>query len=125
MKRSNSEPAPGLGARLAERPPGCGYGGNGKPDVRRFCHDRGYLPQYVYGWLKGRVPRMRNLDKLARDLRTSRAWLLFGDASGGRDVERPAGSGLIDLEQVRAVTERLVHLEADAGALPGGLPPPP
>ena len=117
MKRSNSEPAPGLGARLAERLQGCGYWRNGKPDVRRFCHDRGYLPQYVYGWLKGRVPRMRNLDKLARDLRTSRAWLLFGDASGGRDVERPAGSGLIDLEQFRAVTERLVHLEAELDAV--------
>ena len=46
-----------------------------------------------------------------------RSWLLFGDTAGGRDLERPAASGLIDLEQFGALTERLVQLEAELDAV--------
>ena len=117
MKRSNSgDAASGLGARIAERLEACGYWRNAKPDVSRFCNENRYLPQYVYGWLKGRVPSRRNLDKLARDLRTTHAWLLFGDASAGQHLERPAAAGLINLEDFRELTERLVLLEAELDA---------
>ncbi len=117
MKRSNFREAHGPGIRIAERLEILGYWRNGKPDVRRFCHDRGYLPQYIYGWLKGRVPSSRNLEKLARDLQTTRAWLLFGDAAGGGHAEHPALPGIIDLEGFRGLTERLAHLEAELDAV--------
>lgn len=117
MERSNFRKAHGPGSRIAERLETLGYWRNGKPDVRRFCHDKGYLPQYIYGWLKGRVPSRRNLEKLARDLQTTSAWLLFGDAAGKGSTEHPASAGIIDLEGFRGLTERLAHLEAELDAV--------
>ena len=120
MKRSNptkTPRTPRLGTRIAERFEKLGYWRKGKPDVRRFCHENRYLPQYVYGWLKDRVPSMRNLEKLARDLQTTSAWLLFGDAAGADRAEHPAPAGIIDLEGFRGLTERLAQLEAELDAV--------
>ena len=120
MKRSNptkTPRTPRLGTRIAERFEKLGYWRKGKPDVRRFCHENRYLPQYVYGWLKDRVPSMRNLEKLARDLQTTSAWLLFGDAAGADRAEHPAPAGIIDLEGFRGLTERLAQLESKVKAM--------
>ena len=41
---------------------------DGRPDVGRFCREKGYLPQSVYAWLARAQPRLRATRKLATDL---------------------------------------------------------
>lgn len=56
------------------------YVKSGRPDVAKFCLEKGYLTQSVYGWLsKSIVPSYDNLLRLAKDLETSACWLLLGD----------------------------------------------
>lgn len=52
---------------------------DGGPDAMRFCREKGYLSQYVYEWLKGRVPGEENLTRLAKDFGVSKVWLRYGD----------------------------------------------
>ena len=68
-----------IGKRIESRLQALGYWKNGRPDVSRFCREKGYLPQYVYAWLKGRVPQFENLIRLGADLKVAPVWLLFGD----------------------------------------------
>ncbi len=56
-----------------------GYVKRDKPDIARFCLERDYRPQYIYAWLKGRLPRSGHLERLAGDLGVSPAWLMFGE----------------------------------------------
>ena len=70
---------PGTEKRIRSRLEALGYWKEGRPDVSRFCREKGYLPQYVYAWLNGRVPVSANLIRLAADLAVPPAWLLFGD----------------------------------------------
>ncbi len=67
-----------LGERLRARLKLSGYWKKGRPDLVRFCREKGYRHQYLYAWMKGRVPGQQNLARLAKDLGTSMAWLLFG-----------------------------------------------
>jgi PAS domain S-box-containing protein len=69
--------------RLFEALRAAGYWRDRRPDVQGFCRDRGYRPQYVYAWLRGRVPGPANLTRLCRDLGVSRAWLLLGEGEQG------------------------------------------
>lgn len=46
----------GLGKRITDHLRALGYWKDGRPDVSWVCRERGYLPQYVYAWLKGRIP---------------------------------------------------------------------
>ena len=69
----------GIGDRLSHRLRLMGYWKNGRPDVARFCREKGYRPQYLYAWLKNRLPGPENLDSLSRDLEVSGAWILFGE----------------------------------------------
>jgi transcriptional regulator with XRE-family HTH domain len=71
--------ARGIEERIRSRLQALGYWKGGRADVGRFCVERGYLPQYVYAWLKGRVPQAEKLIRLAADLEVPPAWLLFGD----------------------------------------------
>ena len=67
-----------------ERLQSLGYWKDGRPDVSRFCREKGYRRQYVYAWLRGRVPMAENLIRLAADLGVEPDWLLFGqDAPDG------------------------------------------
>lgn len=78
---------PGSGERIAERMRALGYWqqDSNRPDVMRFCRQvPGYIPQYVYEWLKGTMPSYENLLKLAGDLETTPQWILFGDGATGR-----------------------------------------
>ena len=68
-----------IGKRIESRLQALGYWKNGRPVVSRFCREKGYLSQYVYSWLKGRVPQFENLIRLGADLVVAPAWLLFGD----------------------------------------------
>lgn len=71
---------PATGERIATRMAECGYRKpDGKPDVSRFCREKGYLSQYVYEWIRGRRPNGDNLRRLANDLQVSAVWLLLGD----------------------------------------------
>ncbi|HET6372497.1 MAG TPA: hypothetical protein VFG76_04270 [Candidatus Polarisedimenticolia bacterium] len=71
---------PGVGARIRERLEWRAYWKDGRPDVTRFCRERGYLPSYVYKWLgEGVVPDYDNLLRLSHDLEVPPAWILFGD----------------------------------------------
>src|SRR5215470_17851078 len=84
----------GVPERIHARLRAIGYWKHGKPDVRRFCMTYGYRPQYLYEWIKGRVPGPANLRRLARDLDTEVSWLLLGD--------RPTGSRAETIEPVAA-----------------------
>jgi hypothetical protein len=65
--------------RIRERLRALGYWNGGRPDVSRFCREKGYQRQDVHAWLQGRVPRAENLMRLGVDLCAAPAWLLFGD----------------------------------------------
>jgi PAS domain S-box-containing protein len=73
---------PGLGDRIRLRLRELGYWKRGRADVLRFCHEQRYRPQYVYAWLKDRVPTYENLQRLAADLGTSMPWIMFGHEDG-------------------------------------------
>ena len=45
-------------------------------EVGRFCVENGYLPSYVYRWLRGEVPRAEALLLLARHLKADPEWLV-------------------------------------------------
>ncbi|HUG38295.1 MAG TPA: GAF domain-containing protein [Candidatus Limnocylindrales bacterium] len=67
---------PGVPERIVSRLRAQGYWKRGKPEVRRFSQEHGYRWQYVYEWIRGRVPGPDNLSRLARDLGVTEAWLL-------------------------------------------------
>ena len=69
----------GFSERIHERMLALGYVKRDKPDIARFCRERDYRPQYIYAWLKGRLPRSGHLERLAGDLGVSPAWLMFGE----------------------------------------------
>jgi len=69
----------GIEGRIRVRLQALAYWREGRPDVARFCREKGYLTQYVYGWLKGRVPMAANLFRLGADLGVQPVWLLFGE----------------------------------------------
>jgi len=117
-----------------------GYWKDDRPDVGRFCREKGYLPQSVYSWLRGVEPRHEALRRLADDLACSVEWLVAGAAiprefqkAGARPVPPPVGPAkVLMLEQgargareqggpvfdagligsLREVTGRLGRLEA-------------
>jgi PAS domain S-box-containing protein len=70
---------PGIGDRIGRQLKQIGYFKRGRPDVARFCADKGYRPQYVYAWLAGRTPSYDNLKRLAQDLQVSTSWLAVGE----------------------------------------------
>jgi transcriptional regulator with XRE-family HTH domain len=70
---------PKIGDRLRERLQAVGYWRDGRPEVGRFCVERGYLTTYLYRWLSGATPDHENIYRLARDLGVSPSWLLFGE----------------------------------------------
>jgi len=79
---------PGIGERIRERLRAIGYWKADKPDVLRFCIERGYIPTYVYKWLTDTTPSRENLYKLGRDLGVTAAWLLLGDEAAPRESPR-------------------------------------
>lgn len=93
---------PDIGKRMRGRLSELGYSKAGRPDVAKFCAEKGYRPQYVYAWLAGRTPSYENLVRLAADLGVSRSWLAVGDealvvaaAEGSRDsleARQPGGA---------------------------------
>jgi hypothetical protein len=106
-----AERFPGFASRVKERLRALGYWRNGKEDVRRFCKDHGWDPAIFYPFLKTRVPG-KHLAKLARDLKTTPAWLLHGDAvpESTRPVEATADADRVADHVVRefaGVFERL------------------
>jgi len=62
---------PGFAERLKSRLKALGYWKHDRPDVARFTLERGYRPQYVYAWLRDRIPDYENLLRLAQDLRVA------------------------------------------------------
>lgn len=89
----------GVGQRIAARLIALGYQRkrDGKPDVGRFCKEYGYTSPIFYEWLNDRSTPTKDLDRLVRDLGTTKVWLLFGESAGqasAREVaheERPRG----------------------------------
>ena len=68
MKREPATP-PHFGMILRPSLQRAGYWRpDGHPDVSRFCKEKGYLPQSVYGWLGGVRPRIEAIRRLAVDL---------------------------------------------------------
>lgn len=68
----------GFGSRVHERILALGYVKRDRPDIARFSRERGYHAQYIYGWIKGRLPRSGHLERRAGDLGVTPAWLMFG-----------------------------------------------
>ena len=78
----------GVEKRIKARLLALGYGDEDRIDVARFIREHGYDPRVFYPWLKRRTPSPENLERLARDLKTSPAWLAFGER-----VPAPIGGG--------------------------------
>ncbi|MGH7264042.1 MAG: PAS domain-containing protein, partial [Candidatus Rokuibacteriota bacterium] len=115
---------PGLGDRMRGRLKALGYWRQNRPDILRFCAERDYRPQYVYAWLKDRVPTYANLRRLARDLDAPIAWLVFGREAesaalpdAGPRSAPTAPAQVIDLPRLREVAEKLVQLEGDLAGI--------
>lgn len=72
-----------LGASLRA----CGYWNAQRQglEIGRFCVENGYLPSYVYRWLRGEVPRAEALLLLARHLKADPAWLVGLDPTPAGD----------------------------------------
>lgn len=76
------------------------------PEVGRFCVDYGYLPSYLYRWLRGEVPRAEKLLILARQLQVEPEWLVGVEEPVRRRHPIAGGSGdggtlpLADLDAV-------------------------
>src|SRR3972149_5826006 len=86
---------PGVCIRIQARLKALGYSKNGRPDILRFCQERAYRPQYLYAWLRGRLPAWENLVRLARDLDVSPEGVMVGTGGGagaGRGRAGPAGA---------------------------------
>jgi len=49
---------------------------DGRPDVGRFCREKGYLPQSMYAWLGRAQPRLGAIRQLATDLGATAAEIL-------------------------------------------------
>lgn len=94
---------PGFGQRIRLRLRATGFWKKGRPDVSRFCIERGYRPQYVYAWLKDRIPGDENLRRLANDLGVTVAWLMLGHESGTAVAEEaiPVAAGAAAVPEVR------------------------
>lgn len=73
---------PGLGERITQGLKNKGYWKNGKPEVIRFCIERGFVPNYLYKWLAGTMPGYDNLIKLCTVLGMTPAELVFGPDEG-------------------------------------------
>ena len=70
---------PGVGERMKERLRAIGYvKPNGDLRVSDFCLDHRYQGTMMYDWLADRRTPIRDLERLARDLNTTPAFLLFG-----------------------------------------------
>ena len=72
---------PGFADRLKTSLMAAGYvRPDGNLDVMRWCKEqRGYIPQYMYRYLKGQEPNYADLVRLADDLTVSLRWLAAGD----------------------------------------------
>ena len=117
---------PGVCIRIQARLKALGYSKNGRPDILRFCQERAYRPQYLYAWLRGRLPAWENLVRLARDLDVSPEWVMFGTGEGPVAARRRAApeaapgarqAKIIDFARLREVTSRLVRLETELEAI--------
>jgi hypothetical protein len=85
---------PAVAARIRERmlliEKGKYRRADGKPDVRRFCFDHRYAPTLVYYWLGNRSTPVKDLARLAVDLKTTPEFLLFGADGSSRKRPRQA-----------------------------------
>src|SRR5260370_1150545 len=116
---------PGMGRRLRQGLRAAGYWREARPDIARFCAEKGYRPQYIYAWLGDRVPSYENLIRLGRDLGALPEWVMFGTGPGARtepveaaaEARRAPRGQLIDFTRLRQVTSRLVRLEAELDAI--------
>lgn len=125
---------PGLGQRFSERLQMLGFWKDDHPDVGRFCREKGYRPQYVYAWLKDRMPAYDNMQRLASDLDVPVVWFVTGDGHEAtavppdraqvRRAHRPEGMLPLDLTPLREATDRIASLQADVAALLAAFPDP-
>jgi PAS domain S-box-containing protein len=97
---------PDIGKRIGRRLVEQGYSKAGRPDVAKFCAEKGYRPQYVYAWLAGRTPSYENLVQLAADLGVSRSWLAVGDEALVVAVAEGGGESLEARQPGRARVAR-------------------
>ena len=90
-------PDRGFGERLRTRLKALGYWKHDRPDVARFTLERRYRPQYIYAWLRDRLPDYDNLIRLARDLQVTPDWLRFGEQGAAQvlaaGMRRPPRAG--------------------------------
>lgn len=68
---------PGLSQRLRQRIADLGFK---NPSV--FADQKHYRVTHIHKWLGDTTPSRENLERLAKDLHVSAAWLLFGDTNG-------------------------------------------
>ena len=132
---------PGLGHRFSDRLQMLGFWKDGRPDVGRFCREKGYRPQYVYAWLKDRMPAYDNVQRLCTDLDVPVIWFVVGEDGnhpatrtgpahdGRRRAQSPRAAGPVpmrsfDLAPLREATEKITALQAELEALLAAFPDP-
>ena len=83
----------GVGPRIKARLLDLGYRQpNGAPDVARFCLDHRYDRAIFHEWSSDRSTPTKALARLAQDLKTTEAYLIFG-IEAPAPVETKASSG--------------------------------
>ena len=129
---------PGLGHRFSDRLQMLGFWKDGRPDVGRFCREKGYRPQYVYAWLKDRMPAYDNIQRLCTDLDVPVVWFVAGETAnvnvGEREDHPPrrrsqrtvvtAPLRSLDLGPLRDAPEKITSLQAELEALLAAFPDP-
>src|SRR5687767_9145344 len=129
---------PGLGHRFGERLRVLGYWKDEHPDVGRFCREKGYRPQYVYAWLKDRMPAYDNIQRLCADLDVTVIWFVVGEDTNGSTTPAISHHGSsrrapstraatiplrsLDLTPLRDATEKITSLQAELEALLAAFP---
>src|SRR5260370_33821105 len=116
---------PGMGRRLRQRLRAPGDWRDDRPDIARFCAEKGYRPQYIYAWLGDRVPSYENLIRLGRDLGALPERAMFGTGPGARtepveaaaEARRAPRGELMHFTRLRQGNSRLLRLPAGTHAI--------
>jgi hypothetical protein len=95
---------PGIGDRIRQRLRELGYWKAERADVSKFCTEKGYLTQSVYGWMKGVIPSYDNLVRLARDLETTPEYILLNVPSREAAPVSQVAAGDMDRSRPTAPT---------------------
>lgn len=116
---------PGVGERMKERLRAIGYvKDNGELATASFAVNHGYVTSFVYDWLADRRTPIKELERLAKDLDTTPAWLCFGESGGAASSSAPQKKRAMASARrgTLALPERRTRTRRRRSSFPGPLP---